>query len=54
MRVLANLALAVLVIAGWTMALSLLAASVAQIAVERVVSPSLCVSAAPGEIACRR
>lgn len=46
--------LAVIVIAGWTLALVWLVTSVSQIAVERVMTPSLCISSPTGGNTCSR
>lgn len=52
MAALARLALAVVVITGWVLALTWLALSVSQIAVRETVTPTLCVVAGVGEVAC--
>ena len=52
MRHWTHLVLAIVVIVGWFMALTWLLLAVSQIAVQQAVTPSLCVVAGAGEVAC--
>ena len=49
-----GLMLAVTVVVGWTLALVWLVTSVSQIAVERVMTPPMCVAAPAGGSTCSR
>lgn len=52
MRYWGHLVLAVVVILGWFLALTWLLLAVSQIAVRQAVTPTLCVVASAGEVAC--